>query len=416
MHIVSILEEGKEVDVVYLDFAKAFDKVDYGILLQKLKRIGIAGNLLSWVHSFLTNRFQKVCVDGALSERAPVHSGVPQGSSLGPLLFLIHIHDINEDLLHSTAASFADDTRLIGCIEDNRDRQLLQDDLNRIYAWAANNNMSFNGEKFEIMRYGNILENSLPLYQPDGESIKEVEEVKDLGVLMARSATFESEIQHAVLQSNRQASWALRVFRTRQQTPMMTLFRSLVRPHLEYCCQLWSPVKLGLIRRLEGVQRSYTARIAGLQNRNYWERLVLLKLQSLERRRERYQVIYIYKIISGHVPNFVNARFKINITVSERRGRSCMIPSLNTTASLRYQTIADHSFAVRGAKLFNVLPKKLRNYQGSSDSFKTVLDTFLAKIRDQPCTIGYHQPAASNSLIDQVAQMKLEGLLLNEYH
>ena len=127
-------------------------------------------------------------------------------------------------------------------------------------------------------------------------------------------------------------------------------------------------------------------------------------------------MIYIHKIINGFVPNFVNARFKITTTVSERRGRSCAIPSLNTSASSRIQTIADHSFAVRAVKLFNVLPKKLRNHEGCPDSFKASLDTFLGKVRDQPSIPGYHQPATTNRLIEQVAQMKLEGLLLREYH
>ena len=117
MNIISLLEEQMEVDVVYLDFAKAFDKVDHGIVIQKLKRLGISGRMLRWIDSFLRGRNQQVCVGGVLSGRASVLSGVPQGSSLGPLLFLIHIHDIDENLLFTTAASFADDTRLMGGIK-----------------------------------------------------------------------------------------------------------------------------------------------------------------------------------------------------------------------------------------------------------------------------------------------------------
>ena len=195
----------------------------------------------------------------------------------------------------------------------------------------------------------------------------------------------------------------------------MTLYKALVRPHLEYCCQLWSPSALGLIRVLEGIQRSYTARIVGIGHLNYWQRLKKLQLQSLERRRERYQIIYINKIIKGEVPNLTNDRFQIKTIDSGRRGKLCIIPPVKTSASARLKTITDSSFVVKGAHLFNVLPIKLRNHNGSSDSFKAALDNFLIKVRDQPCIPGYHQPATSNSLINQVAQMKLEGLLCGEF-
>ena len=192
---------------------------------------------------------------------------------------------------------------------------------------------------------------------------------------------------------------------------MMTLYRSLVRPHLENCCQIWSPVRAGLVRRLESVQRSFTARIARIGHLNYWQRLAHLGLYSLERRRERYQVIYIYRIIKGEVPNFTCERFRISTLFSARRGRYCVIPPLSTNSSSKLKTIVDHSFAVRAAKLFNVLPKIIRSSESSTSSFKASLDSFLSSVRDQPLTPGYHQPAASNSLLDQVAHMRLEGLL-----
>ena len=414
MTIIEMLEEGKDVDVVYLDLAKAFDKVDYGILIQKLKHIGISGVMLKWIHSFLNGRIQRVHIDEAFSNWAPVLSGVPQGSSLGPLLFLIHIRDINEDLLFTRAASFADDTRIIGATQSEIDWPRVQEDLNSIYNWAEANNMAFNGNKFELLKYGGGSSN-LTYKQPDGSPIKKVTHVRDLGITMTDTATFESEILEAAQQGSRQAGWIFRVFRTRQQLPLMTLYRSLVRPHLEYCCQLWSPVRQGLIGKLEGIQRSYTARMVGVGHLDYWQRLQHLKLQSLERRRERYQIIYMFKVIKGVVPNITSSRFEIKTSDAGRRGKTCMIPPVTTSASSRLKTIVDHSFAVRGARLFNALPKKLRNHEGSPESFKASLDTFLSKVRDLPCLPGYHQCSASNSLIDQVAQMRREGSLRVEF-
>ena len=142
------------VDVIYLDFAKAFDKVDHGVLLHKLKERGISGKLGTWIHSFLTGRVQRVMVEGAQSIRSEVISGVPQGSVLGPLPFLVMIGDINQGVTHSRVTSFADDTRVSKAIRTEEDIKVLQRDLEKIYTWASTNNMSFNNEKFEILRYG----------------------------------------------------------------------------------------------------------------------------------------------------------------------------------------------------------------------------------------------------------------------
>ena len=336
-----------------------------------------------------------------LSEPAPVLSGVPQGSSLGPLLFLIHISDISNELQYVSASSFADDTRLILRVQEDGDRAKMQTDLLKIYQWAQLNNMKFNGKKFELLRYGGT-EVIGDYLSPESIPIKEVSEVRDLGIHMNCSANFSSEIENVISKSNRQAGWVLRVFKTRQPYPMMTLYKAMIRPHLEYCCQLWSPITAGAVRRLEGVQRSFTARIAGISHLNYWDRLKRLEMFSLERRRERYQVIYVFKIIQKLVPNFECEKFKVVVVQSERRGRLCKIPPINTGASARLKTMSDSSFAVRGPRLFNKLPIELRNFEGSVDAFKARLDKELRKIPDQPCILGYHQPATSNSLLEQI--------------
>ena len=117
-------------------------------------------------------------------------------------------------------------------------------------------------------------------------------------------------------------------------------------------------------RKLEGVQRSFTTRIAGLEHLNYWQRISRLGLYSLERRRERYVILYIFKIIGKLVPNVGEHKFKVVINISERRGRTCVIPPLSGNAPSRLKTLIDDSFAIRGAKLFNVLQKVLRNFEG----------------------------------------------------
>ena len=128
-----MLDGGGSVDIVYLDFSKSFDKVDHGILLHKLKALGITGNLGMWFYNFLKNRFHFVRLPGRISADSLVLSGVPQGTVLGPLLLLIMIADMNKDISESNLINLADDTQIYIKIYDVSDCNLLQQDINHIY-------------------------------------------------------------------------------------------------------------------------------------------------------------------------------------------------------------------------------------------------------------------------------------------
>ena len=145
------MEEGDNVDIMYLDFSKAFDKVDHGILLRNLRNVGISGKTGKWILNFLANRNQQVIVNQDISKKSKVTSGVPQGSVLGPLLFLSMINDIN-DGIQSNVSLFADDTRIGKSISSEEFGEKLQEDLNKLYSWQESNNMKFNGSKFELIR------------------------------------------------------------------------------------------------------------------------------------------------------------------------------------------------------------------------------------------------------------------------
>ena len=180
--IMHMLDGGGSVDMVYLDFSKAFDKVDHGILLHKLKALGITGNLGMWFYNFLTNRSHFVRLPGGISADSPVLSGVPQGTVLGPLLFLIA--DINKDISESNLISFADDTRIYTKIHDVSDCNLLQQDLYHIYDWATTNNMFFNAQKFHYITFSSKESSCLSnIYiNPELNIINPSSEVLDLGV------------------------------------------------------------------------------------------------------------------------------------------------------------------------------------------------------------------------------------------
>ena len=400
--LLDILEDKNVADVIYLDFSKAFDKVDHYILLQKLERIGIKGRLLQWIKNFLTNRTQVVAVDGFLSQIEGVTSGVPQGTVLGPLLFLVHIGDIDSTLQFASASSFADDTRIMMRVRSREDCDRLQQDLEAVYQWARTNNMTFNENKFEHIRYGSgdCIENYTG---PDGANIRICNQVKDLGVIISDDAKFEDQINAVVKTARQRVGWIMRVFETRERTAMLTLYRSLVLPLIEYCCQLWSPRGVELIRKIEAVQRNFTYRIRDMQELNYWQRLEQLDLYSLERRRDRYFVIYVWKIINGHAPNFEN--MPIETRQSGRRGLTCTVPPRASIPG-RIQTLKEDSFMVHGPRLFNEIPKDLREFAGSPDTFKAKLDSYLGTVPDKPALPHYSQQAAGNGLREQLAQQR----------
>ena len=407
--IIEDLEKGHRNHVVYLDFAKAFDKVHHKVLLQKLRNIGISGKLHHWIKEFLSSRKQTVTVEGQHSEMSEVLSGVPQGSVLGPLLFLLHIGDIDNEIRNnSTISCFADDTRIMRRITQDSDCQLLQDDLNSIYKWADDNKMEFNDKKFESIYYHpNPRPHADHEYRTkDGTPIQRKSSVRDLGIMMSEDVTFKENIEIMVKRGKRMAGWALRTFKSRDKTVMLTLYKALIRPFIEYGCQVWSPQNAGEITKLENIQRAFTRKIDGMEGKNYWQRLKELNLHSLQRRRERYIIIYTWKIIYDLVPNLTGEN-RIQVHWTDRFGIQCILPKLNRGASDRIKTCKDNSFVFRGPKLFNCIPDNIREFDGTPEALKTRLDKFLNSIPDKPILPGreYSQATTSNRLDVRVEEM-----------
>ena len=390
---------------IYLDFSKAFDVVDHGILLHKLKAVGVRGKLGCWLNSFLTGRTQRVVVDGVASEEAPVTSGVPQGTVLGPLLFLIHISDINNNL-SSSVTSFADDTRVSRIITSYNDVETLQEDLFKIYDWAECNNMRFNKDKFEFVNYrtwGDTLD--VQYTAPEDQPITPVETVRDLGVISNCDGGFDEHVTMTIKKARQKMGLIFRMFDTRSEKCMMTLWRSLIIPVTEYASQVWHPVTVRDIQRMEALQRTFTSKIDNMQRLNYYERLKALGLYSLERRRERYLVIYTWKMLENLVPN-VGVTMRSHI----RLGRLCHVPYANNRARAMVRNLKNSFITVRGPQLFNSLPKSVRELSRVSvDTFKNNLDTFLRSLPDEPPIPGYHRRAVSNSVMDQAALLRMDG-------
>ena len=403
-NILKTLNEGEEVDVIYLDYAKAFDKVDHKILLAKAKRYGISGQTLQWLTEFLGNRLQTVVVEGAKSSFSVVLSGVPQGTVLGPILFILYIDDQLDILVTALGKVFADDTKLVGKIVDLAAKSLLQEDLFNVISWAINNNMQLNEKKFEILNYklnhGQLLREmpfSMENYEyslTTGETIEPAQVVRDLGVLLSNDCSWTPHIQKMLEGARTMAAWVLSVFSNRSPFLMITLFKTMVRSKLEYCCPVWNPHKISDIKAIENIQRNFTRRINGCQDLDYWARLRKLGIMSLQRRRERYIIIHTWKILNGRAPNDINMLFKDTL----RHGKRAIVPPTNNSAQRSVASHYENSFGISAAKLWNVLPANV-NKHTALEPFKIALGKFLEGFPDTPPLDGY-SPATNNSLME----------------
>jgi hypothetical protein len=418
--LLSLLEDGGNAEVVYLDFSKAFDLVDHGILLTKLSKMGVRGTLLKWIASFLQGRNQAVRVGSALSSWARVVSGVPQGSVLGPLLFLVFIEDLGLDLddAQATLLKFVDDSKLIGGSVVESDVEQFQVTLDRVYLWAEANNMRWNGLKFQHLRLGpnsSLKENTL-LFSPGMEEVIAPQgQIKDLGVLVDDECSFREHRAAVIRKTRQKAGWVLRTFKCRDLNFMKTLWRSVIQPHQDYCSQLWSPVGRQCdLEAQEGPLRAFSKRTNGLHELCYWDRLQLLGVSSVERRSERYKILYTWKMLQNLVPNI---GVYPSTREAGRRGQTLKIPALRgSRAAVR--SLRDVSITTFGPRLINALPEHLRNFEGSLESFKKQLDSVLCKIPDQPNVGGFAAGARdaigrpSNSVCDWLREPALQSLML----
>ena len=203
-----------------------------------MRSFEIGGELLRWIENWLTDRFQRVGCEGAWSDWRRVLSGIPQGSVLGPILFLMFIDDLDEGLT-SRILKFADDSRIFRVVNSPEDRNALQEDLRRLSDWSEVWQMKFNVDKCKVMHLGprNMLWN----YSMGGRHLKEVREERDLGVIITNDLKVEAQCSAACVKANRMLGLLKRTLVNKSPTILTTLYKSLVRPHLEYSTAAWSP-------------------------------------------------------------------------------------------------------------------------------------------------------------------------------
>ena len=294
----NMAEQGKSFDIIYTDFSKAFDSVAHERLLLKLEHLGITGDLLKWIRTFLTRRTQCVRVDGVESYWRNVLSGIPQGSVLGPLLFVIFINDMPDEVKLNICKLFADDCKLYGPVCEN-DGNKLQTDLRKLEEWSEKWQLPFNVGKCKVMHFGS--NNPHHTYDLNNVTLHESEQEKDLGVVIDNNLKFRVHAAAAIKRANRALGMIQKAYTSRDKDTIPTLYKAMVRPHLEYGNAIWGPFYQGDKDSLESVQRRATKLIDGFQDKSYSERLRLLELPSLGYRRKRGDMIWMFKIMNGIV-------------------------------------------------------------------------------------------------------------------
>lgn len=291
-----------QTDVIYLDFAKAFDRVPHNELLLKLWKIGITGDLWLWFNSYLTNRTQCVRLNGSYSSFLPVLSGVPQGSILGPLLFLVYINDLFSSIHCSNALSFADDTKCYKPILQLLDSFQLQQDLDSLSDWSRHWNLSFNFSKFIHLSFNLKFPTT---YFINDNAITANNTHRDLGIILSTDLSWRHHYSHISAKAYKTLGLLRRAFSHAANTlTKKSLYLALVRSQLLYCSPLWHPYHLNDITLLERIQRRATKYILNDFTSNYKSRLINLNLFPLMYILDLYDILFFVKSIKNPSASF----------------------------------------------------------------------------------------------------------------
>ena len=297
------LDAGHLVDLVLFDFSKAFDIVCHNVLIEKLRLIGIQGQVLHWLHNFLTGRIMQVLVKNKLSEERDVKSGVPQGSVLGPVLFLVYINEVARDL-SSKYKIFADDLKVYMCLDSEnplvtRTKQL-QDDIDQLHATASSWGLKMNLKKCAVLRFRrrfHALDN--PNYTLFGQEIPCSTSQVDLGVTVDDDLKFHEHVGKTAQKAGAVAHNFLKSTVCRDPDFMLLIYKSHIRPLIEYASPVWNTGYIQNVKKLEAVQRLWSRNVRDLQNLEYSARLQSLDLYSIKGRLLRADMIKCWKIFHG---------------------------------------------------------------------------------------------------------------------
>ncbi len=367
------LDAGLSIDTIYMDYQKAFDTVPHKRLISKLKSYGFNQQITNWVKSFLTSRIQQVVVNGKKSWWMNVTSGIPQGSVLGPVLFVLFINDLPETV-SSEVFLFADDTKIFKVIKGNEDQKRLREDLNALNEWSEKWLLKFHPGKCKHMHVGKSVPDSVT-YSLNSTNLQSITQEKDIGVIIDADLEFESHISEKVKKASQMFALLRRSFNFLNDELFLPLYKSLVRVHLDFASSVWAPYKIKHVEQLESVQRRITRQLPGMKDLSYPERLRRLKLPTLSYRRLRGDLIEVYKITNGLYEKECTSCLKlwsdVTTTDGQLRGHTKKLFLQRSRLNIR-----ENSFGVRVVPVWNKLSEDIVSAP-DVDTFKNKLDELM---------------------------------------
>ena len=372
------LNSKSQVDMIIMDFSKAFDVVPHNRLLNKLFRYGIHNKTYTWISGFLKHRVQRVVVGGEHSTWTDVVSGVPQGTVLGPLLFLVYINDLPNNI-NSSVRLFADDCVLYRQIQNQFDSEALQQDLNTLCKWEKDWQMHFNPQKCYVMRlthkrnpvhYDYLLGNSI---------LQETDNHPYLGVTITNNLTWNKHIDQITASANRSLGFIRRNLHSCPQATKESAYKTLVRPLVEYSSSVWDPYTQSLSHKIEMVQRRAARFVTGdYQTKSKGcmsDMLNKLNWDSLQSRRTARRLIIFHKSINGHLSLPVGNLLQ----PAPRASRHSNFKSFVTLTANK--DCYKNSFFVKTIKDWNSLPDGIVNIT-EPQQFKQAINTYLNTKQD----------------------------------
>lgn len=368
------VDNGLEINVVYTDFEKAFDRISHKKLINKLKFYKVNKQLIIWISNYLSNRSFSVSVNGEQSEWFKASSGVPQGSVLGPILFIIYVNDLFDVCKNYNDVKlflFADDAKIYKRIQSANDRNILQTVLNSMVEWCVNSDVILNVSKCVWMNVGKK-DGRDCRYSINGVDLECVENIKDLGVIVNRSLKFDEHIYDIVSKAYNNLRLIHRHFQFLNKFSFITIYKTMIRSILEYAGSVWSPWKIELIEHIEKVQKRATKMVNECRGLNYKERLIYLDLPTLKYRRIRGDLILLYK---GFINGEMNECYPdIILHSSDRtRGHDKKLKYMKFNTNLR-----KYFYTYRIISIWNGLPDNIVN-EVTMNGFERGLDEFWNK-------------------------------------
>lgn len=331
LDVTDCLTRAKEmkhsVDVIYFDFKKAFDLVDLTLLTKKLADFGVSGSTFHWIRNFLVNRTFQTLTNGKLSSPRLVLSGVPQGSVLGPLLFIVFISDLTDYCKTEGVVPFlfADDLKIVCNSFPNSTYQPGQVFINKLTHWAKSNRLELSLEKCSLVHFFPKT-NCKAVYSINSHFLPPSTTIRDLGVYFDQNLSFSTHIEHIIRSSKSRLFCVLKAFRSNKLKPLLLCYTSYVRPIIEYCSPVFNPHLSKHIKAIEAVQKLATRIICHRVFKKYFpysDRLKLLRLQTLHERRSLCDSSTFNSIVSGSLLCSIRPTFSRSKTRTKYIHESC---------------------------------------------------------------------------------------------